>query len=43
MSEERDTHWLVRARTIRLSWRLGVAALAIVTFSDVAIEGHSVF
>jgi len=43
MSEATDKHWLVRPRTIKIMWRVGLAILAVITVGDVAVGGYAGF
>ncbi len=43
MSEATDKHWLVRPRTIKMLWLVGVVILTAVTVGDVAVGGYGGF
>ena len=38
-----DDPWLVRPATIRLLWRIGLGALAVIALADLVIERHGSF
>lgn len=40
MTEAGEKHWLVRPKTVRLLWRIGLAVLALLVMSDVFVHGH---
>lgn len=42
MTEAGEKHWLVRPKTIRWLWRIGLAVLALLVVSDVFVHGHPI-
>lgn len=40
---QNNNHWLVRASTIRLLWRVSLAVLALLVIADLFVEHHPHF
>ncbi len=43
MNGPQDKHWLVRPRTIRLLWWVGLGVLTLLVLGDFLIYGHGAF
>ncbi|WP_136037985.1 hypothetical protein [Candidatus Colwellia aromaticivorans] len=40
---EQEKHWLVRAKTVRLLWRGGIAILFLLVIADFFVHAHPYF